>query len=59
MIEEKRIKSILEQYEIDDVGIDDFFDTSHGDSDIRYSYVINQKYVLKINNAAVLKRCIF
>lgn len=54
MIEEKRIRSILEQYEVYEVSIDDFFDTSHGDGDIRYNYVINQKYVLKINSSDVL-----
>ena len=36
---EDTIKYICEHYGIEDVCIGSFFDTSHGEEDIRYSYV--------------------
>lgn len=50
-VSEDAIKCICEKYDIQDVHIGCFFDTSHGEDDLRYNYVINQKYVLKINSA--------
>lgn len=51
---EDTIKYICEHYGIEDVCIGSFFDTSHGEEDIRYSYVISQKYVLKMNTAEMV-----
>ena len=48
------LNNICEHYGIEDVCIGSFFDTSHGEEDIRYSYVISQKYVLKMNTAEMV-----
>ena len=50
-VSEKVIRSIGEKYDMPDVKIDSFFDTSHGEDDLRYNYVLDRKYVLKINSA--------
>ena len=50
-VSEKVIRSIGEKYNMSDVKIDSFFDTSHGEDDLRYNYVLDRKYVLKINSA--------
>jgi len=50
-VSEKIIRSIGEKYNMSDVKVDSFFDTSHGEDDLRYNYVLDSKCVLKINSA--------
>ncbi|MGN1344312.1 MAG: hypothetical protein ACI4U3_07010, partial [Traorella sp.] len=46
---------ILNQYGIESFQNAEFIDSSHGDNDIRHNYMIDKKYVLRVNNAKVMK----
>lgn len=46
---------ILNKYGIESFEHSNLIDTSHGDNDIRHNYIIDKKYVLRINSAKVMK----
>jgi len=48
------IEKLLNMYGI--TAFDNFtmIDSSHGDSDIRHNYIIDKKYVLRVNSAKVM-----
>lgn len=45
------IKDVCNKYGVIAEKISDVIDTSHGENDIRYNYIINQAYVLKMNTS--------
>lgn len=55
MLEERTIHGILERYGLDFSEITQFFDTSRGNDDQRFHYILDGKYVLKINTAGLLE----
>ena len=48
------LEKICAGFGIEPIEIGDVIDTSHGEEDIRYHYIINRKYVLKINTAPMV-----
>lgn len=55
LLNKEEIKSILDMYNISSFDAFNMIDTSHGDNDIRHNYIIDKKYVLRINSAKVMK----
>lgn len=55
MLEERTIHGILERYGLDFSEITQLFDTSRGNDDQRFHYILDGKYVLKINTAGRLE----
>lgn len=45
---------LLKEYGIEESITYEMIDSSHGDDDMRLNYIINQKYVLRINSASVM-----
>lgn len=45
---------ILNQFGISDYSIAVYYDSSHGEKDIRHNYVIDNQYVLRMNTAKVM-----
>lgn len=45
---------LLKEYGIEESVTYEMIDSSHGDDDMRLNYIINQKYVLRINSASVM-----
>lgn len=54
MISENDIIKICKEYNIQVSEINNFIDSSKGEDDIRYNYVINNKFVLKMNTNGVI-----
>ncbi len=48
------IQFLLNQFHIKSYDEVKFIDSSHGDKDIRHNYIIDQKYVLRLNSAKVM-----
>lgn len=48
------IAELLSQFGISNFENAEFIDSSHGDSDIRHNYIIDKKYVLRINSVKVM-----
>ena len=48
------VRELLRLFGADSVQTVEFTDSSHGDSDIRHNYLIDRKYVLRINSAPVM-----
>ena len=53
-LDRDEIEKLLSKYGI--VSFDNFtmIDSSHGDTDIRHNYIIDKKYVLRVNSAKVM-----
>lgn len=49
-----RIAGILREYRITDFLDYRMVDSSHGDDDIRHNYIIDKRYVLRVNSAPVM-----
>lgn len=54
MYNQELLTQVCEQFQIELFSIDNFIDTSHGNEDIRYNYVINKMYVVKINTTKII-----
>ena len=50
-MEKDVIACICKSYGIQAMDVSDVIDTSHGENDLRYHFIINQRYVLKMNSA--------
>ncbi len=50
----EEILDILQLYGIDSFSDVNMIDSSHGDDDIRHNYILDKKYVLRVNNAKVM-----
>lgn len=46
--------NLLRQFNIHSADTIEFVDTSHGENDVRHNYLIDKKYVLRINSAKVM-----
>lgn len=45
---------LLRQFDIHSADTMEFVDSSHGEDDVRHNYIIDKKYVLRINSAKVM-----
>ena len=50
---------IMKTYGLPDVSEVEMIDSSRGDNDIRHNYILDKKYVLRINSAEFLSEDIF
>ena len=50
----KQVLDLLRQFDIHSAESIEFVDSSHGEDDIRHNYIIDKKYVLRINSAKVM-----
>ena len=48
------VLDLLRQFDIHGAENIEFVDSSHGEDDIRHNYIIDKKYVLRINSAKVI-----
>lgn len=48
------VAELLSQFGISDYENAEFIDSSHGEEDVRHNYIIDKKYVLRINSAKVM-----
>ncbi len=46
-------RDILKEYDLDHVENMELIDYSHGEDDIRYNYISDRRYVLRVNSAKV------
>lgn len=53
-ISKKELEELLIQFGVDFFEEYEMIDSSHGESDIRHNYIIDKKYVLRINSAKVM-----
>ncbi len=53
-LKKKEIERIISEYGIESFENMEMIDSSHGANDIRYNYIIDKKYVLRINSAKVM-----
>ena len=54
MLEITEIREIISHFGLSAEAITDFHDTSHNDDDKRWNYVLDNKYVLKINSVGAM-----
>lgn len=54
MIEKQDIQEILSHYALTFEQITNHYDTSHGENDQRHHYILDDKYVLKVNSVNVM-----
>lgn len=54
MLEIKKIRDIMSHFGLCVQNITAFYDTSHGDGDKRLNYILDDKYVLKVNSVAAM-----
>ncbi len=54
MIEITEIQNIMSHFELSVQSITAFYDTSHGDEDKRWNYILDNKYVLKISSLGTM-----
>lgn len=54
IIDEHNIAPILAKFGVTEFAQVELIDTSHGDGDTRLNYIIDKKYVLRVNSAAVM-----
>lgn len=47
---------LLRHFDIHNADTMQFVDSSHGEDDIRHNYIIDKKYVLRINSAKVMTK---
>lgn len=45
---------LLRQFDIHSADTMEFVDSSHGEDDVRHNYIVDKKYVLRINSAKVM-----
>ena len=50
----QQVLDLLRQFDINNAESIEFVDSSHGEDDIRHNYIIDKKYVLRINSAKVM-----
>lgn len=50
MLEITKIQEIMSHFGLSVQGVTNFYDTSHDDDDKRFNYILDNKYVLKINS---------
>ena len=53
-ISKKELEELLIQFDINSFEEYEMIDSSHGERDIRHNYIIDKKYVLRINSAKVM-----
>ena len=49
-----QVLDLLRQFDVHCAECIEFVDSSHGEDDIRHNYIIDKKYVLRINSAKVM-----
>ena len=49
-----QVLDLLRQFDVHSAECIEFVDSSHGEDDIRHNYIIDKKYVLRINSAKVM-----
>ena len=54
LLERDEIQTILNKYGIESFNDTNMIDSSHGDQDIRNNYIIDKKFVLRVNSAKVM-----
>lgn len=54
MLETKELQSILDRFGLTFQSVTNFFDTSHSDEDIRLNYILDDRYVLKVNSVVAI-----
>ena len=54
MFEITEIQEIMSHFGLSVQGVTNFYDTSHNDEDKRLNYILDDKYVLKINSVGVM-----
>lgn len=54
MLNSKEIQSILDRFGLTFQSVKNFFDTSHSDEDIRLNYILDDRYVLKVNSVGAM-----
>lgn len=54
MLNNTEIQSILDHFGLSFQSVTNYYDTSHGDDDIRLNYILDDRYVLKVNSAGVM-----
>ncbi len=54
MLEIKEIQNIMSHFGLCVQSTTAFYDTSHGDDDKRLNYILDEKYVLKVNSVAAM-----
>ena len=54
MLNRNELMKLLERYGIGSVNDYTMIDSSHGESDLRHNYIIDKKYVLRVNSAKVM-----
>lgn len=50
MLEKQELASIVARFGLTFEEVTEFYDTSHGEDDIRWNFILDRKYVLKINS---------
>lgn len=55
MLEKKQLSEIMSCFGLTFSEMTEFHDTSHGSEDIRWNFILDQKYVLKINSARSMR----
>ena len=51
-----QVLDLLRQFDVHSAECIEFVDSSHGEDDIRHNYIIDKKYVLRINSAKVMTK---
>ena len=54
MLELTEIREIMSHFDISVENVSECFDTSRSENDQRFNYVLDKKYVLKVNSAHVM-----
>lgn len=54
MLEINEIQDIMARFGLSAQGVTNFYDTSHSDDDKRLNYILDDKYVLKINSVCAM-----
>lgn len=54
MLNNTEIQNILDHFGLSFQSVTNYYDTSHGDDDIRLNYILDDRYVLKVNSAGVM-----
>lgn len=55
LLNREEIKQILNRYHISSFIDYKMIDSSHGEQDLRHNYIIDNRYVLRVNSAKVMK----
>lgn len=54
MLDLNKVREIMTEFGLSIESITKFYDTSHGDDDKRFNFILDDKYVLKINSETVM-----